>query len=79
MSLQATRAGLVGSPAVTGKSIQSLVHAWTEQTYLIYGIKLLYVIRPGEFLDTLYLILLVSNEIYSVVLIRMESCCCDLK
>ena len=36
MSLQATRAGLVASPAATGKSSQSLLRAWTEQTDLIY-------------------------------------------
>ena len=54
MSLQATRAGLVASPAVTGKSRQSLLCAWREQTYLIYGIKLLCVIRPAEYPETLY-------------------------
>ena len=54
VSLLATRAGLVASPAVTGKSIQSLLRAWTEQTYLIYGIKLLYVIRPAEYPEPLY-------------------------
>ena len=52
VSLQATRARLVASPAVTGKSSQSLLRACSEQTYLIYGIKLLYVIRPAEYPET---------------------------
>ena len=63
MSLQATRAGLVASPAVTGKSIQSLLRACIEQTYFIYGIKLLYVIRPAQYPETLYVLILVSDEI----------------
>ena len=79
MSLQATRARLVASPVVTGKSSQPLWRACSEQTYLIYGIKLLYVIRPAENPETLYILILVSDEIYSVVLKRMGSCCFDLK
>ena len=34
--LQATPAGLVASPAVTGKRIQSLEHSCTEQTCCVY-------------------------------------------
>ena len=52
MSLQATPAGLVASPAVTGKIIQSLSRSWIEQTYCVYEIKLLYVIRPAEYSKT---------------------------
>ena len=52
MSLQATRAGLVASHAVTGKSSQSLLRGRTEQTYLIHEIKLLYVIRQAEYPET---------------------------
>ena len=52
MSLQATPAGLVTSPAVTGKSIQSLSRFCIEQTYCVYEIKLLYVIRPAEYSET---------------------------
>ena len=56
MSLRSTRAGLVASPAATGKSGQSLLRACTEHTYLIYGIKLLYVVRPAEYPETLYVL-----------------------
>ena len=39
VSLRVTRAGLVASPAVTGKSIQSVSCSWIEQTYCVYEIK----------------------------------------
>ena len=49
---------------MTGKSIQSLLRACREQTYWIYGIKLLYVIHPAEYPETV----ICSDEMHSVVL-----------